>query len=1267
MQKSKLNWIMVKLASPEVIDSWSHGAVDHPDTINYRTGKPKQKWLFCESIFGPIKNYECSCGKYKWIRYKWIVCERCGVEITSTRVRRERMGHIDLATPVIHVWYQNNTSWWVHHLLGISWNEIHKILNFVKYVVVNNVDDKSKNLIMKKIEKEFEDTNKNLIKLYEEEKQEYLKNGQKNSIKNLDSRFEENKKSIIDELNRVKSIVLDLKFGSTVIESDYRNFLYKFDEYITFKSWPQAIYEMLKSIDIKKLIKEKLSTFLKIKSADLKKKTFVLIKLLINLYTSGVKPSDMIITKLPVIPPDIRPVVQLDGGRFASSDVNLYYRRVLMRNIRLRKMIQVWMPDVVKKNEIRLLQESVNNLFVWEKNTGNKAGAGVKLFKSLSDMLSWKEWIFRNNLLGKRVDYSGRSVITWWPDLSLDECWIPLYIAMKIFTPFIIWKLIDRKIVYTPKQAEKIIKDWQPIALELLNEVIKDKYILLNRAPTLHRLWIEAFKIKLMPWKTIRLHPLVCSSFNADFDGDQMAVHLPISEEAQKEARELIAATKNILKPASWQPTITHSQDIVLGIYYLTDDKTKTNKIIWYYGSIEEIIESYHNNNLSVKDTVFFIKDWIKIETTVWRIIFNSKLPKWYDFINESVWKKQIAKILNNIFDVYWQDETVRVADAIKNIWFKYATIATITFNILDIKLPKEIKELLWDWDNNVDKVYTMYYRWFLSEAEKHNLIVRNWTDIRKKIEVEIKKSILPGSDIFNFIDSWARWSYWAATQISGMKWLVLNPRWEIIELPVKWNYLEWLSPIEYFISIHASRKGKADTALKTAESGYLTRKLCDACQEIIVREEDCETKNYIIVSRKECEIRWESFDDVIFGRVIFDDIKDVDNKKTLEKWTLINKSILKLINSLQLDFVKVRSPLTCMSSRWVCQKCYGMDLSTRKIVDVWSPIGVIAAQSIWEPATQLTLNTFHEWWWVASKWEDMVQWLERVNQLFEIRTPKNPAIISPFDGNISIFEEWKMKFMILESDYIKKTYSIKSWYKCELKIGDVIPKGWIYATMDKSKLQSKEWWEVLDIKKDHIVFGIKETVKKNIMWLTPLKTKRWEKILKWEILTTGAVNIQEYKDLVSDFLAQKYIIDWIKKVYGSQWQSINDKHIELVVKQLFSKVFIRDSWESSFVPWSHVKYEEFVRTNEDLIKKWKKQSIWYRLASWLTTIAKSTDSWLSAASFQETVRVMVDASLKWSIDYLSDLKSNVIIWNLLPLWEEYRKQLEEEKENNKL
>jgi DNA-directed RNA polymerase subunit beta' len=960
-----------------------------------------------------VKNFECSCGKYKGVRYKGIVCERCGVEVTTSRTRRTRMGHVELAAPVVHARYKNSPSGGIHQLLQLSANEIDKILSFVKYIVLKPVEESTKETLKDTLKKDFDEKMKELEELVEEEKN---REKEAKKLKELEKLYTENKEALEKEMLRLNSIIASLSQGMTIAESDYRNFFNRFTDTIQMSSGPDGVLKMLSEIDVEKEIKKKVKEFPTIRSEEAKKKTMNLIKLLINLYVSGVKPENMVLRKLPVIPPDLRPVVQLDGGRFASSDVNLFYRRVLMRNIRLKKMVQVGMPDVLKKNEVRLLQESVNNLLVGEKNSTGKAGAGIKVFKSLSDMLSGKEGIFRKNLLGKRVDYSGRSVITVGPDLKLDECGLPIYIAVKIFTPFIIGKLIEKKIVYTPKQAEKLIKDEDPIALKFLEEVIKDKYVLLNRAPTLHRLSIEAFKIKLYPGKTIRLHPLVCGSFNADFDGDQMAVHLPISDEAQKEARDLIASDKNVLKPASGEPTLSLSQDMVLGVYYITDffnpaypgvntlEEWKTNvPVMARFSSPALAYKAFQNQEVRIKDKIIILQNGEPLETTVGRVIFNTALPKGMDFLNETMGNKGIKKLISRVFDEYDMPTTVKMADAIKDLGFKYSTIAAVSINILDMKIPTEKGDILKGGDKKADEILKLYYKGFFSEEEKHRMIVEVWTNVKKEVEVQLKPIILPGNDLYTMIDSGARGSQTHLTQICGMKGLVVNPQGEIIELPIKASFAEGLKPIEYFIAAHSGRKGKADTALRTAESGYLTRKLCDASQEVIVREEDCGTKEYIIYSKDEAALKGEKFANLIYGRVVAEDIIDEKGAILMHADEMVDKQQITMIETANIPYIKVRSPLTCHCASGVCQKCYGMDLSSRKSVEIGIPVGIIAAQSIGEPSTQLTLDTFHAGG-VAGQ-GDMATGIDRIKQLFEVRPPKNPAIVAPFDGVLD-FEE---------------------------------------------------------------------------------------------------------------------------------------------------------------------------------------------------------------------------------------------------------------------
>ena len=1193
------------------------------------------------------------------------------------------MWHIELAAPVVHIRYIKATPSRIGLLLNLSVNEIEKILYYVKYVVTD-VNEEQKADVITQLDKDYHNKVDELDRVYGKEKKNLQETNKDKKEKQqvviqdqLRNTYEENKTMLEKEYSRVKSILSNLDVWATLLESDYRNIFYRYEGAFTFASWSQAILTLLQAIDIKATIADILTTFSTLKG-ETRKKMFKKLKLLINLHISGVKPEWMVLTHLPVIPPDLRPVVQLEWGKFASSDVNLFYRRVLMRNLRLKKMIQVWMPDVVKKNEIRLLQESVNNLLVWEK--GNAMWwAGSKVFKALTDMLSGKEGIFRKNLLWKRVDYSWRSVITIWPWLRLDECGLPLYLAVKMFTPFIIGKLIERKIAHTPKQAEKLIKDEDPIALKILEEVIQDKYVLLNRAPTLHRLSIQAFKIKLMPGKTIRIHPLVTPAFNADFDGDQMAVHLPLSKEAQREAKELIASDQNVLKPSSGEPVISHSQDLVVWAYYLTDEHAdsemysiehiedhykKTNKrigIVWKYASLEDVLSSYHAGNLQVKNRILLKVDEEFIVTTTWRAIFNAELPEKARYVNEKTGSKWLKAILDVIYDLYGREQTVATADALKDLWFAYATESSVTINIFDLNLPEEKKWILDTAWEAVNEIHNLRFRWYVSDEEKHKLVVKAWWGAKSKIEALVKEAYAPWSDIFSLIDSKARWNRWQMTQMAGMKWLVASPSGKIIELPIKSSLLEWFSPIEYFISAHGARKGKADTALRTAESGYLTRRLVDSSQESIIREEDCGTHEYIITTKDEAQMRNESFESLIFWRVVAKDVIDEHGTTIVQANTLLDSKKVDLIMDAWVDMIYARSPITCHTASGVCKQCFGVDLSTRTHVEIWSPVGIISAQSIGEPGTQLTMRTFHSGW-VASMDGDVTQGIKRVEELFEVRNPKKPAVLAPFDGTVQILEWAKKVELEITSEPQPLTYVIKPDYHCIVAVWEELAKWWSFAQKWRSKLKIKTWGVVLEVHDDYIVLWELTVVKKKVTVGTLIKIKPGQRVYKWQLLTSGWIDIREYMKVVWYLEAQRYIVKEIKKVFVSQGQDVNDKYMETIVKQLFSKVMIEDAGNSSFVPGTIVKYENMLSVNKDLEANGKQPARWERLALGLTQVSKESESWMSAASFQETIRVMVEASTRWAIDPLSDLKANVIIGRLLPVGKIYQEQYTQSK-----
>lgn len=1266
MKKINFDGLMVNLASPEEILKRSHGSIEFADTVNYRTGKPRLKGLFCEATFGPVKPYECSCGRYKGVRYKWFICERCGVEITTPRVRRERMWHIELASPVVHVWYYKTSPSRIWLLLDLANTEIEKILYFVKYITVYEVDDKKKESAIESLTASYQQKIEELDRVYKEEIEDTK---DKSHIANLDAIYKENKVELDKEFARMKSIINSLKKGSTILESDYRNFLNKFNNIFWFKSGSEAIHDLLASIDLQKSIDETSEKY-RTSKWEQKKRLFKLLRLLINLYISNTRPEYMIIKYLPVIPPDIRPVISLEGGRLATSDANQYYRRVIQRNLRLKKMIQVGMPDIVKKNEIRLLQESVNNLLVWDK-TSWVTGRwwSNRVFKSLTDRLSKKEGIFRQNLLGKRVDYSWRSVITVWPNLKLDECGIPLYIAIRIFSPFVVAKLIEEWYAHTPRQAEKLIKDEDPIALDILQDVIKDKYVLLNRPPTLHRLSIQAFKIKLMPGKTVRIHPLVCKWFNADFDWDQMAIHLPISEKAQQEAKDIMSSIKNTLKPASGAPVIELTQDMILWVYYLTNSNQDDgdDKIVWFFDNLEDVINNYNRDNLNLYDQIVVKYHEDTITTTVWRVIFNQLLPADMRFVNDGkinttwlIWKKEIKAIMDTIYDIWWQEMLVEVADSFKNYGFKFATKSTVTTSLFDMLSPEQKDHIIREGEDKIQSLQNNRYSGFYSHDEKSKLTQNIWLSINEEIQKMVKSLYQENkhNSLYMLVDSGARWSFSTLSFLNGMRWLLQWASGKVVDLPIKSSYREWYTPLEYFLWCHNSRKWRTDIALKTADSWYITRKLCDSTQENIVREEDCGTSDYIIFNKYELEANNENFSNVIYWRVLAQDLYDDNNIQIAPAGTMIDKKILDIIEKSEVDQVSVRSALVCHTVSGVCQKCFGMDLATRSLIDFWVAIGIVASQSLGEPTTQLTLDSKHNKSFTGADSDITLWWLERVNELLEVRTPKLRGIISPFDGSIRVTQEWKLQAIEIVAEEERKNYYLKDGYSVIVKKWDVLSKWWDFAIKGRSKMKVKEQGVILEVNKDHVVFWVYKSEKKVLSPGTSLKVKNNQKVIKWQILTSGALDLNEYKEIMSDIDVQRYMVNELQKVYIWASQDVNRKYMEIVIKQLFSKVLISDWGDSSFVPGSEVTYEEYLKVCDQLTAEWKLPPKWNRLINSLTQVAKKASSWLSAASFQETVRVMVENGLKWSIDELADLKSNVILGRPLPIWSNYKKMI---------
>lgn len=1261
-----LSGISLWISSPERIRSLSYWKVLISETINYRTQKPERWWLFCEQIFGPRKNYECACWKYKRIRYKGVVCERCWVEVTKTSVRRERMWHIDLYAPIAHIWYLKSVPSRIWLLLDLPVKKLEQIVYFASYIITDVYEDK-----LKEANKDVDETYKiskiEIQKEVQKEINELRIKKEKKEIKEADYRLQETMlmskiDDLTEEFDELKDWLKSLEVWAVIWELEYRLLESKFPHVFKWGTWAEYLKILLERIDLNVFIKEQ-EAELRVATQVKQKKILQKIKLASNLIKSNQRPEWFILEALPIIPPDLRPMIQIDWGRFASSDLNDLYRRVINRNNRLKKLIELGAPDVILKNEKRMLQESVDMLITGETRTNRSwfVTANKKKLKSLTEILKGKQGRFRQNLLGKRVDYSARSVIVVGPSLKIDECWLPKTMALVLFKPFVIAKLIEEGIVYNIKHAEKFIeKRWKEV-WDALDEVIEWKYVLLNRAPTLHRLSIQAFKPVLVEWKAIQLHPLTCPAFNADFDWDQMAVHLPITEKAQEEARNLMVTSKNILSPASGEPIVTASQDMILGSYYVTViDETW----VWagkIFADIEDAELAYEAWIIWIRSPIKVRLEWELVDTSYGRLLFNEIVPEKLGFINEKLNKWALKKILSKSFEELWAEKTAKFVDDIKNFWYKYSTISWLSISKEDMLIPENKKDLLAEASEKVKYIQKKWWAWFMTDDEKYNQSIKIWAEVKNVIEKEMKSIFDYKNHIYNFIDSWARWNWWNITQLCWMKWLVASTTGKTIELPIKSTLKEWFSTLEYFIATHWGRKWKSDTALKTAQSWYLTRRLVDSSQNILIKEDDCHTVHYKTITKWEKSGNFdEKFEDRIYSHTLANSVLDKKWKILLEEWTIIDNKVLKIIEKNDINSVDIRSVLTCETEWWVCKRCYWLDLWVNKEAEIWTPVWVIAAQSIWEPGTQLTMRTFHSWWVAKEGW-DMTQGLSRVEELFEARNQKNMAEISDIDWKVTIEETEKnliVKVSALklyeEEYYFWEDFevSVKVWQNIKAKQTIVKSK------KDKQKITAKFAWEVKKIE-DGLIF-IKDLEKREFeysfeLWKN-LLVKDGDEVKKWDRLTEWALNLQKLMQVWGVLAAEQYIVDEIKSIYSSQWQTVNSKHIELIVRQMFSRVRVISKWDSSFFPWDIVDIIKLKKENERLIKEWKKPSIAERLLLWITKISLHVESWLSAASFQETVRVLVEASVSGKIDKFDEMKENIIMGRKIPAWKQYRK-----------
>ena len=1172
--------ILLKIASPEEILSWSHGEVTKPETINYRTQRPERDGLFSERIFGPTRDYECYCGKYKKIRYKGIVCDRCGVEVTHSSVRRERMGHIKLAVPVAHIWFLRSIPSRIGLFLDMSVNALEKVIYYTGYIITK-VDHKRKEEIKKQIEKEY---------------QEKLK--KKDTDKEL---LTKNYHYTLSLLNLIKE-------KQVISERQLKELSQKFGEIFEAEIGSEPIKRMLEEIDLEKLKKE-LEEKLKDKKVKDRKRLIARLGLVKSFIRKNLRPEWMFLTILPVLPPDLRPMVQLDGGRYATSDLNDLYRRVINRNNRLKKLLELNAPEVIIRNEKRLLQEAVDALIDNSARAGKKpvASSQKRPLRSLTDLLRGKRGRFRQNLLGKRVDYSARSVIVVGPELQIDECGLPKKMALELFKPFVIHKLMEQGIVHNIRTANILIQQAPPEVWKALEEVIEGKYVLLNRAPTLHRLSIQAFKPILIEDLCIRIPPLVCGAFNADFDGDQMAVYLPLSDEAQKEARELMIASRNLLKPATGSSIVHLAQDIILGCYYLTLEKEEEKKEkIKVFADENEVIYALETKSIDLHQKIKVkVKGEVR-ETTAGRVIFNLLLPEDFPFINQVLRKKEMKKLANDLIYRYGMEEASKVFDKIKEVAFEYATLAGYSWGMDDLVIPKEKKNLIREAEKETQEIWREYQEGLLSENERREKVIEVWMKVRDKMRELVPQSLNKEGPVFAIIDSGSRGSWEQPLQMSGMKGLVQNPKGEIIELPIKSSYKEGFNVLEYFIATHGARKGNIDTALKTSSAGYLTRRLVDVAQDVIVREKDCGTQRGIEITREECEKYGRSLAERIFGRIAAADI--VSGKKVIvKKGEMIDLEKAKMIeDDPKIKKVKVRSPLTCKTLYGVCSKCYGLDLGRNHLVEVGTPVGVIAAQSIGEPGTQLTMRTFHIGGIAGA---DITHGLPRVEELFEVKPPKNKAIISEVNGKVVEIKE-------LEND-----------------------------------------WEVIIQTKDSKgnSFRVNYLVPKDL----GLKVEKGDLVVKGQALSEGAVDVKALFKLSGIKEVWRYLLNEIQKVYISQGVSINDKHIEVIIRQMFSRVRVKDPGDSEFIEGEIISKSRLIEENRKLVKEGKKPAKAVQLLLGISKAAYYSDSFLSAASFQETTRALVKAACSGGPDRLLGLKENVIIGRLIPAGTGFRERKE--------
>ncbi len=1457
MEVNDFEAIRISLASPEQIRSWSYGEVLKPETINYRTLRPERDGLFCERIFGPTRDWECACGKYKRPRYKGVVCEKCGVEVAPNRVRRERMGHIELASPVAHIWYVKGVPSRLGLLLDISPRNLERVLYFAQYIVTK-IDEQARTKALQRretalrheldnLEKELqakldditaqEETNiaalneveaaelaaleeqlaqrtdevmtvarelqatleqhmdkrleqdlyvpwdeqpifpagttitrahleelNTVIRARLTEVEEEIRKAQ-DQVRHLtqskrdqvrleadqkreelqeayETRREEARRQAYAEIAEIKA----LQVGDLLNEAQYRELKQRWGDVFEAGMGAEAVLEILKTLDLDKMAKELRRELRTTRSKQRRKKAAKRLRVVEAFRKSGNKPEWMILTVLPVIPPELRPMVQLDGGRFATSDLNDLYRRVINRNNRLKRLLELNAPDVIIRNEKRMLQEAVDSLIDNGRRGRAVSRSGRRKLKSLSDMLKGKQGRFRRNLLGKRVDYSGRSVIVVGPELKLHECGLPKKMALELYKPFVMRRLVALAYAHNIKSAKRLVDREAPEVWDVLEEVVKERPVLLNRAPTLHRLGIQAFEVKLVDGYAIQLPPLVCTAFNADFDGDQMAVHVPLSQKAVEEARELMLASQNLLKPASGEPIVGPTKDMVLGTYYLTVAKPGVKGTGKVFASLEEVRYAYEMGYVhlhapikvwyeswldkwplselglsdrvekalldagitSVGELVALVKKGREavlaipkigpaalaeirdrlllknidpertittglIDTTVGRVIFNLHLPEEIRFVNEVMDKKQVNAVVAEIYQRLGPERTAVFVDIIKELGFKYATQSGTTIAISDIRVPETKDKIIEETTRKVEEVERQYRRGLITEEEEYLKVVELWTRATDLVTEEVQKLLDPTEGLGAMSISGAtKGGIQTVRQLAGMRGLMADPSGRIIPLPIRSNFREGLSALEFFLSTHGARKGLADTALRTADAGYLTRRLVDVAQDVIITEEDCGTTAGIWIDRQSSEEIGEAFTERIVGRIAAAPISDPETGEILvEAGQMIEEAEARVIDATGIEKVYVRSPLTCQTRFGLCRMCYGRDLARGGLIELGEAVGIIAAQSIGEPGTQLTLRTFHTGGVAGAS--DITQGLPRVEELFEARTPRGEAVIAEIDGKVEVFWEGDVrKLRITNPRVVRREIVVPEGYEIIVTEGDSVSEDTVVARGPE----------------EEIVAGMKGTVHieaqdgQTVIYVRRDETEEWETVISpsarlrvepgtfvkaGDQLTEGAKNPKEILRIQGPEATQKYLLEEIQKVYRSQGVIIHDKHIEIIIRQMMRRVRVRATGDSEFLPGELVDRFEFERVNAELVAQGKRPARGEPVLLGITKAALNTESFLAAASFQETTRVLTDAAVRGARDDLRGLKENVIIGKLIPAGTGFRARIEAKQKRDRL